>query len=201
MVSSSSEARLIEPATGHQRNNILRVSAALFAKKGFQSVGVAEIGEAVNLGRGALYYHIGSKEQLLFDIVKKYIVELVETGKEIVRDNDDPETRIRLLSYGMLSVVADNLAELTVCFREAEALTGPRHRTVSKLHSDYQSIWTQTLADGHSKGVFRAMPPVAVKGLLGMYFHSFLWLNPKGASSSREIADVFSDIVLRAARI
>ena len=34
----------------------------LFAKKGYNGVGVAEIGAASGFGRGALYHHIESKE-------------------------------------------------------------------------------------------------------------------------------------------
>ena len=183
-----------------QRDNILRVSAALFAEKGYQAVGVAEIGEAVRLGRGALYYHIGSKEELLFDIVIQYITSLVSVGTQILRDVDSPEERSRELSRHMRLVVVDNLSELSVCFRETESLTGQRHQDVAAQHAKYQGLWAETLADGYKKGVFRLLPPVALKGLLGMYFHSFLWLNPHGKSTAREIADIFSDMVLRAAR-
>jgi hypothetical protein len=31
-----------------------------------------------------------------------------------------------------------------------------------------------------------------------MYFYSFLWLNPQGRYTPEEIADIFSDLVLRA---
>ena len=181
-----------------QRGRILKISAGLFAEKGYQAVGVAEIGERVGLGRGALYYHIGSKEELLYDIIIEYISDLVATGNVILGNPTDPRTRIELLSRHIMQVVSANMAELTVCFRESDCLTGTRHASVARLHSEYQGIWSKVCEDGARRGVFRRIPAVALKGLLGMYFHSFLWLNPKGKSSADEIADIFSDIVLRA---
>jgi TetR/AcrR family transcriptional regulator, cholesterol catabolism regulator len=47
------------------RENLVDVAAGLFAKNGYASTGVAEIGDATGLARGALYYYMGSKEELL----------------------------------------------------------------------------------------------------------------------------------------
>lgn len=181
-----------------QRERIRRVSAELFAAKGYNGVGIAEIGTAVGLGRGALYYHIGSKEELLYDIASRYIGDLVESGQAIAARVEDPVARIRQLSRHLMGTIGAHLAELTVCFREVNALTGNHHLVVSNLHAQYQRIWADAIADGMEKGVFRPIPTVALKGLLGMYFYSFLWLNPHGRNTPQEIADIFSDLVLRA---
>jgi hypothetical protein len=39
----------------------------------------------------------------------------------------------------------------------------------------------------------REVDKIAVKGLLGMYFYSCLWLKPDGLQSPEDIGDVFSD--------
>jgi AcrR family transcriptional regulator len=188
-------------ATGGEsphRDRIRHISAELFAAKGYNGVGIAEIGDAVGLGRGALYYHIGSKEDLLYDIASRYIGELVKSGQEIASATSDPIARIRQLSRHLMGTIGRHLSELTVCFREVNALTGDHHRVVSDLHARYQQIWADAVIDGTEKGVFRPIPTVALKGLLGMYFYSFLWLNPQGRYTPEEIADIFSDLVLRA---
>jgi AcrR family transcriptional regulator len=158
---------------------------------------VAELGDAVGLGRGALYYHISSKEELLFGIVVRYIENLVIFGNGVLQQELDPRLRIRRLSQYLMRVVAQNLPEMTVCFREVDALTGQRRKLVSDLHQQYQDVWTRTLKDGEEKGLFRALPVVAIKGILGMYFYSFLWFKPDGKQSSDEVADIFAEMVLR----
>ena len=182
---------------GHQQyERIQKISAELFATRGYRAVGVAEIGEAVGLGRGALYYHFSSKEDLLFGIVVRYIENLVVAGREALESEPDPRKRIHLLSRQLMQIIFANLFEMTVCFREADCLTGQRHQIVSKLHQSYQDIWTATLREGEKKGYFRALPSVGIKGILGMYFYSFLWLKPGGRQSYKDIADIFADMTL-----
>lgn len=183
-------------AGGQQYERIQKIAADLFATRGYRAVGVAEIGEAVGLGRGALYYHISSKEDLLFNIAVRYIEDLVVAGRDSLASEPDPRKRIYILSRNLMHTIFANLPEMTVCFREADCLTGQRHRIVSELHQAYQDIWTTTFREGEKKGLFRSLPTVAIKGILGMYFYSFLWLKPSGRKSSREIADVFADLAL-----
>lgn len=183
-------------AGNQQFERIQKIAADLFATRGYRAVGVAEIGDAVGLGRGALYYHISSKEDLLFSIVVRYIEDLVVTGRDALETVPDPRKRIYVLSRHLMQTIFANLPEMTVCFREADCLTGQRHRIVSELHQAYQDIWASTLREGEKKGHFRTLPTIAIKGILGMYFYSFLWLKPSGRKSSIEVADVFADMAL-----
>jgi AcrR family transcriptional regulator len=186
------------PTTGaaQTRERIQEVAAKLFSDRGYRGVGVAELGDAVGLGRGALYYHIGSKEELLFNIIVKYIEALVLNGRDYRHSEPDPRVRVRKLSRYLMRVIAQNMPEMTLCFRESDALTGQRHVIVANLHQQYQDIWGQTFKDGEDKGFFRPISPVALKGILGMYFHSFLWFNPNGEKTYEDVADIFSDMVL-----
>ena len=70
-----------------QKARIRHQAARLFADNGFDATGVQELSEAVGLGRGALYHHIGSKGQLLFDIITSSVIEVVEEAEALV---DEP---------------------------------------------------------------------------------------------------------------
>ena len=169
----------------------------MFAKKGYNGVGVAEIGAASGFGRGTLYHHIESKEGLLHEIASQYISELVESGYRITEEYADPVLRLRALSRHLMSVISNSLAEIVVCFREVQSLTGSRHHDVMCMHAEYQQIWSKTIEEGVQQNVFREVDKIAVKGLLGMYFYSCLWLKPDGLQSPEDIGDVFSDLVIR----
>jgi AcrR family transcriptional regulator len=159
------------PAT-QQHERIQHIAAKLFADRGFKAVGVAEIGTLLG-SDAALYYYIKSKEELLFNIVIRYIEDLVIFGQAALHSETDPRERIRLLSHYLMRVIAQNLAEMTVCFREADALTGQRHSIISDLHQQYQDIWCKTFKDGENQGYFKTLPLVAIKGIFGMYFIAF----------------------------
>ncbi|RYF44809.1 MAG: TetR/AcrR family transcriptional regulator, partial [Comamonadaceae bacterium] len=44
------------PSYEVKRQEIIDLAAGLFAKKGYAATGIVEIGEAVGLAKGALYY-------------------------------------------------------------------------------------------------------------------------------------------------
>ena len=71
------------------------MAASLFAKKGYNGVGVAEIGAASGFGRGTLYHHIESKEDLLHEIASQYISGLVQSGHGSKRRQDFAFSRLR----------------------------------------------------------------------------------------------------------
>lgn len=178
---------------------IMEVAAKLFADKGFGSVGISEVGDAAGLGKGALYYHIKSKEDLLYDIMTVYMVELISAARAIEISGASVEDRIRALSRSFMDIMFASRPEMTVCFREVHALTEAKRRGVLVLHADYQDIWMRVFQDGDRQGVFRSLSKIEVKAILGMYFYSFLWIKGDGAITIDNIADSFAGITLRAA--
>ena len=184
-----------------QAKKITKVAASLFAEKGYNGVGVAEIGTASGFGRGTLYHHIESKEDLLHEIASQYISGLVQSGHRITREYPDPVERLNALSRHLMAVISNSLAEIVVCFREVQSLTGSRHDDVMCMHAEYQKSWSKTIDEGVEQNVFRAVDKIAVKGLLGMYFYSCLWLKPDGLQSPEDIANVLSDLVIRSLAI
>lgn len=178
---------------------IMEVAAKLFADKGFGSVGISEVGDAAGFGKGALYYHIKSKEDLLFDIMTVYMVELINAARVIEISGANAADRVRSLSQSFMEIMFASRPEMTVCFREVHALNEARRKGVLGLHAEYQDIWMRVFQDGARQGVMRAMSKIEVKALLGMYFYSFLWIKGDGAVAMDVIAENFAGITLRAA--
>lgn len=183
------------------RERILKTAAELFAARGFHGVGIAELGDAVGLGRGALYHHIRSKEDLLYDISRGYIADLAAHAEGVISGNGTPGERLELLGNYLVQMIANRQSELTVCFREAQSLTGERHVEVMALHARYEGAWKHLMREGEQQGMFRPYDPVVLKGLLGMYFYSYLWMKPSGRIGPKAIADRFNLIALRALAI
>lgn len=178
------------------RDRIFRTAAELFARNGYHATGLAELGEAVGLGRGALYYHIGSKENLLFQISVRHVEQMVAYGEELLQARLSPEERFRRLSRQLMRVIADNQPELTVFFREVNSLTGPRQERMHSLRERFEQIWLSILHDGERDGVFQHADELTVKGILGMHNYSYLWLHASGALTPERIADRFCDVLL-----
>lgn len=126
----------------------------------------------------------------------QYITELVESAIS-ARDEAEPRERVRRLGRHRLLKIASHQSELTVCFREVQRLTAKRHAEVMGLHARYERAWRDTLVEGAELGQFKPYDPIVLKGLLGMYFYSYLWMRPEGALGPDLIADRFNDLALR----
>lgn len=187
-------------SAGQHKAYIHKVCAELFAKHGYGSVGVAELCAAVGLGRGAFYYHVNSKEDILLDISVGYMKRLCAEAEQTIAEKLPVEDSIRRLSDLFLNTMFEHRSEMTVCFRELHLLSPENQRTVIDLHRDYETIWRSVILRGIDEGVFREIQTVDLKALMGMYFYSFLWARPQGSATATEIADHFSTLVLEAIR-
>jgi TetR/AcrR family transcriptional regulator, cholesterol catabolism regulator len=172
------------------RQRILGEAAKLFAKQGYHATGVAELSAAVGLGAGALYHHIGSKEQLLFEICRTHIEEVVELGEQLL-DADDLSARDKLqrLARKHMQNVAERSVELRVTLREIDSLTGKRRRQMQALRDRTEQIWEQVVDQGRNSGELDGVDPLFVKVALGALNYSVLWYRADGALRPDEIAD------------
>lgn len=175
---------------------ILKVAAALFARNGYHGTGIAELADAVGLGRGALYYHIESKETLLFEICGRHVYEMTDFGERILASSLTPTEKFEELSKMLLRTIGDNRDELTVFFREIGSLTGQRRSDLLKIRDRFEDVWQEILNQGIAAGQFRRLDPVIVKGILGMHNYAYLWINPDGRLDPDEISAIFREALL-----
>ncbi len=152
------------------------------------------------LGKGALYHHIGSKEQLLYEISLSSVADLVADAEEVLALDAPVSERLRLLSRGLMRKISDDLAEWKVFFHEVDTLTGAKHRTVMEFRERYEALWAQLLREGAAAGDFDELDPLAVKGVLGMHNYAYLWIRPDGRLAPEEVADLFVGILLNGLR-
>jgi AcrR family transcriptional regulator len=183
-----------------QKTRIRRTAAKLFAGQGYDATGIQELSDAVGLGRGALYHHIGSKQQLLFDIITLSVIDVVLEAEALVEQGLGGEEGVRRLSRMMTVAVADNLAEWKVFFREAEALNGRLRREAFAWRQRFEDVWATVIAQGVATGEFREFDPIVVKGILGMHNYAHVWIRPRGRLTPDEISEVFCDLLLTGLR-
>ena len=186
------------PATEHAtRERIHRIAAELFARNGYHGTGMAELSDAVGLGRGALYYHISSKESVLYAISAGAIDDLIGVSDAIVGGPGSAEERLRALARALMRNIADFSNEWTVFFREHIALTGEYRDEIMARRDHYEGLWAGLLREGEATGEFIPVEPVVTKGILGVFNYSYLWVRSDGPMPPEKIADLFCDVLLR----
>lgn len=178
------------------RRRVIAIAADLFASNGYHGTGIAELGRAAGLGRGALYHYIESKEAVLYAISREQVDTMNAFAERTLDVGLEPVELLRELARGLLRNIADHRSEWTVFFREYGALTGERRDRVIAARERYEGYWRQALAQGVRGGALRPTPRLLVKGILGMLNYTYLWFEPDGELSPEELAELFLDALI-----
>jgi AcrR family transcriptional regulator len=195
-------ARARNGLAGHLNNRSEEVYAAalrLFKQKGYHATSMQDIAAAVGLYKGSLYHYIGGKEDLLVRVFEHAMGSLLADVERIVRDSSlPPREQLRLLIQAHVGAVASNLDALTVYLHEFRALAGESLLLVRSQRERYRELVSMVVERGVQLGEF-ATPDVGIAtlGLLGMCNWIVQWYRPGGRLSPGEIAENFSDLLLR----
>lgn len=178
---------------------IVDIAARLFAARGYAGTGIAELSSNTGLKRGALYYYIKSKEQLLVQINGRVMDRLEVTTASVLDQDLDPEAQLRALARGFVDVVSTFRDHVWVTLHEWRALTGTNAEVFRRRRHAYEEVVADTLRAGVDSGDFDVEDvPTAVLAWLGMFNYIYQWYDPKNATelNSATIADRFTAIFL-----
>jgi len=102
-----------------RKKEFLDIARKLFFTKGYAQTSVDEIIKAVGLSKGSFYYYFKSKEDLLNELTKDLIDNiLVEVQKIVNRNNLNAVTKLNR-SFGAIALVKLNNIELITALQKA----------------------------------------------------------------------------------
>ena len=181
-----------------RRNEIVDLAAGLFAARGYHATGVAELGDTVGLGRGALYYYIESKENLLALIHDRVIVEVIAAGEKALALEDSNAERLRFLGRELVNIIATFPDHVWVFLHEFKSLQGEAAQEFRKNRRTFERAIERILIDGVDAGEFQIENTrLAALGWLGLHNYTYIWFSAKGPFSPELIAENFADIFIK----
>jgi AcrR family transcriptional regulator len=181
-----------------RREAIVDTSARVFAQRGYHATGIAELCEANDLGKGALYHYIDSKEDLLAAIHDRVMDEVMVGADRVAEAGGAPTQQLTMLGDELLDVINRYPAHVWVFLHEFPALTGERADHFRARRREYERRVENVLQAGVDCGEFRDLDPrLTALAWLGMHNYSYLWLKPGGSLTARDIAKPFTEIFLR----
>ncbi len=180
-----------------RRDEIVDAAAVLFETRGYHDTPVQAIADAVGLSKATLYYHIGDKEELLYEIHDRFIRYVLQRAAEWPSDAS-PVDRVRWVVRDILDVIRLYRPHVTVFFRERHTLSGERGERIAGQRRRYESIIRQVILDGQASGHFAPDldARVLTLAILGMANWTYQWMRPNGRLSVEEIADQFLRVLL-----
>jgi AcrR family transcriptional regulator len=180
-----------------RRQAIVDTSARVFARRGYHATGINELCTANELGKGALYHYIGSKEELLAAIHDRVMDEVMQSAERVAEAGGRPRAQLTMLGDQLLDVIARYPDHVWVFLHEFPALTGERAKQFRLRRREYERRVEAILQAGVDAGEFRDVDPrLTALAWLGMHNYTYLWLKPKGALSAHDVAERFADIFI-----
>lgn len=181
-----------------RRQAIVDTSAQLFARNGYHATGVMDLCKANELGKGALYHYIGSKEELLAAIHDRVMDEVLLGADRVIAGGGSPSEQLAGLGSELLDVIHRYPDHVWVFLHEFPALTGERAERFRRRRHEYERRVEAVLRSGVKSGEFRRIDPwLTARAWLGMHNYTYLWLKPGGKLSARSVAKPFSEIIMR----
>ena len=171
----------------------------MFARQGYHATGIMELCTENDLGKGALYHYIGSKEELLAAIHDRVMDEVL-LGADRVTETPagSPSGQLAMLGEELLDVIHRYPDHVWVFLHEFPALTGERAEQFRGRRRAYERQVEAVLRAGVDVRRVPRRRPVAHRS--GLARHAQLHVPVAEARrplSARDVAKPFADIFLR----
>jgi AcrR family transcriptional regulator len=182
-----------------RRTEMIGVAARLFSQRGYHGTSMKHLGDALGLLKGSLYAHIGSKEELLFDVVDEGAERFLERGGAAVELDGPASMRLQAFLEGHVATVAEHLAASTVFLNEWRYLSENLQSLVREKRDAYEAMLRRIVTDGIASGEFRKEADVEMTARLVLSAGNWMytWYRPAGDLTPEQIAAQYTEIVVR----
>ena len=180
-----------------KRAAILTAAGEVFAERGFKGGTTKEIAERSGLSQPSIYHYVGSKNDLLLEIVREVDTYGWRIFEKLKEAGDDPAEKLRMIIHAQLELALESPSLYEVYWHEQRSLPAEISGELTKGRSQYIRRVDRITRECQSAGILPAEHPsrVLTEGILGMLHVATRWYRPGGKYRPSEIADAFSELV------
>lgn len=180
------------------KDRIKEQSIIFFEKKGFSETSIQDIVEALNVTKGTFYYYYSSKEQLLMEIHKEYIDDLLQRQQKIIDSGESQNAKLKGIIHLLISDIARNGDSGKVFFREMRHLADENATEIKKRREKFRLNIEEVIREGAENGEFKQQlqPDITALAVLGMTNWTYQWFNTAGELTADELAEQYCSIIL-----
>ena len=187
-----------ERAKTPRRTELVAAAARLFSERGYHGTSMQHLAEALGLQRGSLYAHIGSKEDLLLDVVEEGATRFLERGEGAAHMQALAPVRLRRFLIGHIRTAVEHLDAATVFLNEWRYLSPELRAVVQAKRDRYEGLVREIIEDGIREGAFRSGidVPLAARLVLSAGNWMYAWYRPGGELGPADIGERFADLIV-----
>ena len=145
------------------RDAILDATDRMLAKYGYKKMTIDDLAKEVGIGKGSVYLHFKSKEEIALSHIDRIIERLKQRLQTIAVSKGSVETRIRKMILGRIMYRFDSVQHYFQSLNELLSQLRPglleRRR---RYFEEEAKLFGVVLAEGKRSGVFRINNPIEV---------------------------------------
>ncbi|MBV8046553.1 MAG: TetR family transcriptional regulator [Paludibacterium sp.] len=181
-----------------RRMELVLAAASLFRDQGYERTTVRDLGHAVGLQSGSLFYHFRSKEEILVAVMALGITRTTEQLESALARADTLNAKLAALFHVHLhSLLGENQAALEVMLYEWRSVSEAARPGLIVLRDRYEALWQGVLDEAAAAGLVRSDTRLLRRTLLGSLHWTVQWFHPDGDMSVDELAERMLALVLR----
>jgi len=190
-----------ESKSARTRRRILDAGAAAFRRDGYASVTLKDIAVLAGLQAGSLYYHFGSKEEIVEEVLEVGVEGVSAASREAVAalgPGADPLARLRAAIAAHLKFVLSESDYAVANIRILSQVPREIRQRHLKRQRRYGAFWRGLFEDAARGKRLRADLDLSVVRMLtlGALNWSVEWFDVTGARGPLEIADHLSTMIV-----
>ncbi|MBN6731275.1 TetR/AcrR family transcriptional regulator [Burkholderia multivorans] len=179
-----------------RRTEIIAAAVKLFSARGYSATSVNDIGEEVGLLPGSLYYHIRSKEDLLYEILLELHTFALDEMNRVDAEGGDPVTRLRRLVRN--HVINHDALRIRLFETEFHHLDEKRHAQILAMRKKYLAYVVKLIRKAQAEGLcdVGVNPDAVGLAILGLLNSMPQWFHSRGKISIEQMADSVDRLVV-----
>lgn len=181
------------------RRRLFEAAIDLFGARGFHAVSVRDVANQLGMAPGAIYAHVASKQELLFELVKIGLEEHRSRLRDALLDaGSEPFDQVRALTRAHVLVHLEFPALARVISREVRSLNEEQTVAALMVTGDTERIFLEVVERGVRRGSFVVEEPrLAVLAIAGMGIRAAEWWTAADPLSAEAVADAYADYAIR----
>lgn len=170
------------------------MSAKLFSTKGYHGTVLRDIAKALDMKAGSLYYHFDSKEQLVLEVLKigmENIIDTVTRAVDQLPEGASSKDILLAATKGHLAALLGKGDYASTSSRNLGQLPKSIQTEAQVIRDKYEDMWRNWLKDAQDNGSIRADANIKILRLsiFGTLNRTLAWYK-KGDLSIDEIAEI-----------
>lgn len=183
-----------------QRDAMLAAAARLFAERGYPVASVAGLAQALGVSKALLYHYYRDKEQMLFDIVDRYLDGLIAAVDEVKARQLPADEHLRAMIERLMRAYEHSAAYHRVLVQDVKYLSPPHRNRARAKQRRVVDAFADSIVAVAPELAKRALAKPVTMVLFGMMNWTFTWLRENGALTYADLAPVVAGIFLGGVR-